>query len=829
MIDPIAQLWQTIAETLLQAPAQTPEQLATVVCDAILANADLATTLKTDSRMVQINQGNATGYQVLVEGGIAYIGTHYQVDGSTLKPLLETVLCRILQKPVGIPQNLPRGGAPKFVGRDRELATLHEQLQQNDRLAIASVQGMGGVGKTELALQYGLKHLQLGTYAGGVCWLRSREDVRIQIVEFARRQLSLQPPEELELLGRVEYCWRHWREGEVLTIFDDVQDYENIQPYLPPIESRFKVLLTTRSRLGASVREVELQVLEKDAALKLLRAIVGTERVEEELETAQQVCEWLGYLPLGLELVSRYLARKPDLSFAVLWERLQEKRLDAMAFKRAEPGMTASLGVAAAFELSWQDLNESAQQMSAVLSLFALTEIPWPLVEQCWPEMDVEELEEIRDQVLLGTHLLKRVDQRMYQLHQLLKEFFAAKRERRADGEELKQKFYRVVITEAEKVKEKPERSLIKESAIVIAHLRSAIEFLDKPEKQLDLVNCQFWIAELYNAQGRYIEAEPLYQQILEIRQNLLGKISLQVAQSLHSLAELYRSQGRYTEAEPLYQQALGQRQHLLGKNHLQVAQSLNDLAILHYLQGRYTEAEPLFQQALEMRQYLLGEENYQIAQSLGSLALLYNSQGRYGEAEPLYQRALILEKYLLGEEHLDVATTVNNLALLYNLQGRYSEAEPLFQQALLIYEKLLGEKHPHLALSLNNLANLYRSQGKYSEAEPLYRQSFSILEDQLGADHPYVARSLYNLALLYDLQGYYRQSESFYLKAIPILNTKLEEGHLWRQDGSRSFISLLQKTLQENRTNELSDAPLTQSILQELQTGICLGNNELH
>ena len=125
---------------------------------------------------------------------------------------------------------------------------------------------------------------------------------------------------------------------------------------------------------------------------------MNDKRVDQALAPAKQLCKWLGYLPLGVELVGRYLARKPDPSLAVLWQRLQDKRLDAIAFKQAEPGMTASLGVAAAFELSWQGLDESAQQVATVLSLFALVEIPWTLVEQCLPEIDAEELEEIRDQ-----------------------------------------------------------------------------------------------------------------------------------------------------------------------------------------------------------------------------------------------------------------------------------------------------------------------------------------------------------------------------------------------------------------------------------------------
>jgi hypothetical protein len=57
-------------------------------------------------------------------------------------------------RPEEIPSNLPRSGVIQFVGRDEALKTLHEQLQQKERVAICAIAGMGGVGKTELALQY---------------------------------------------------------------------------------------------------------------------------------------------------------------------------------------------------------------------------------------------------------------------------------------------------------------------------------------------------------------------------------------------------------------------------------------------------------------------------------------------------------------------------------------------------------------------------------------------------------------------------------------------------------------------------------------------------
>jgi hypothetical protein len=139
---------------------------------------------------------------------------------------------------------------------------------------------------------------------------------------------------------------------------------------------------------------------------------------------ALQLCEWLGYLPLGLELVGRYLARKQDLSLAQMMRRLEKKRLEERSLSQSEDDMTAQQGVQAAFELSWQELDNTDKQLACLVSLFAPAPIPWELVEQCLPDVDAEELEESRDDKLINLHLLQRKEKGIYQLHPLLRQFF---------------------------------------------------------------------------------------------------------------------------------------------------------------------------------------------------------------------------------------------------------------------------------------------------------------------------------------------------------------------------------------------------------------------
>jgi tetratricopeptide (TPR) repeat protein len=473
----------------------------------------------------------------------------------------------------------------KFVGRDEELEELHKLLQENNQVAIAAILGMGGLGKTELALQYAMT--QRENYKGGLCWLQAKfENFGVQVVQFARTQLDLKPPEELDLPKQVQYCWRNWREGNVLLVVDDITDYQQIKPYLQGASSRFKVLMTTRKKLGAAIKQLSLDVLQPDAALELLRSLLAETpgRIERELDVANQLCEWLGYLPLGLELVGRYLARKQDLSISKMMGRLKEKEnpLEQLALVNPEADMTAQLGVQAAFKLSWQELAEDDRLLGCVLSLFAAAPIPWNLVEQCLTEKDEDELEEIRDDKLLNLHLLQRKGEGIYQLHPLLREFFQSEFKGLEQAEEFKRSFCQVMVAVAKEIPDTPTLEEINAVSLAIPHIAEVANNLIQYVSDEDIISPFVGLGSFYEeGQGLYTQAEPWYQQCLSTVQRLLGDNHPDVAQSLNNLAKLYYSQGRYDQAEPLYLQALNIFEQSLGANHPNTVRVRDNLADL--------------------------------------------------------------------------------------------------------------------------------------------------------------------------------------------------------------------------------------------------------
>ena len=193
--------------------------------------------------------------------------------------------------------------------------------------------------------------------------------------------------------------------------------------------------------------------------------------------------------------------------------------------------------------------------------------------------------------------------------------------------------------------------------------------------------------------EGRYAETEKRWLAALEEAENF-GPDDERLATSLNNLATVYLSQGKYAEAESLFQRWLTISEKALGPEHPEMARGLNNLAELYKTQGKYAQAEPLYQRSLAIWEKALGPEHPNVAASLNNLALLYNNQGQYAQAEPLYQRSLAIWEKALGPEHPNVATSLNNLAALYRAQGKYAQAEPLYQRSLAI---ALGPEHPNV------------------------------------------------------------------------------------------------------------------------------------
>ncbi|MBD2296461.1 tetratricopeptide repeat protein [Anabaena sphaerica FACHB-251] len=684
--------------------------------------------------------------------------------------------------------NIPHSNIVSFLGREEEVKKLYELTNQHDTVAIV---GMSGVGKTELANQFVRQHLNtLGDNYGGVCWIKAKNgDAGLQIVSFARSVLGLNPPEDFELIDKLQYCWRNWPSGKVFLVFDDISNYKTqIKPYLPPTSSSFKVLLTARENLGRGIVSLRLDELKREAALKLLESLIDDqERFKNEFEIAEQICKWLGYLPLAIELVGTYLWKHTNLPLTRMLSLLEQKGLEHKVFKENDETLNAPLGLNAVFEVSWENLTSLAQQLGFMLSLFAQADIPWWLIQQAYNHLQLSEDEETEQEKLeearldlLSCHLLQFSGNDTYHLHPLIRKFFKMKQGNLQQVNDIQIGFVQGMVSVGYQITQPLSRQQVNVFTPAIPHLLEVAQ--DKNLRGLikddDFLVIFSGLGIFYKNQGFYHLAETWFASGLSLTQEHFGTNNLLVASSLNNLAVIYELQGRYQEAESHYIQALKIRKKLLINTHPDLATSFSNLGDLYRSQGRYEESKPLLLQSLKIRKYVFGDIHPEVATSLNNLSSFYYAQGLYREAEPLLLQSLKIVKKLNGNNHPEVATKLNNLASIYQFQGRYNEAEPVFLQAIEIDKQWYGLEHPEVATDLNNLGLFYHVQGNYKKAESLLVESLEIQQNCKGKDHPDVATTLNCLATLYREQNRYNEAEAMFLQALEIDKRYKAEAH---------------------------------------------------
>lgn len=350
-----------------------------------------------------------------------------------------------------------------------------------------------------------------------------------------------------------------------------------------------------------------------EAALELLASRIGKNRMSntrgkgfavdrarrQSPTVAEQVCELLGYLPLGLELVGCYLEQQPDLSLEKMLSRLEKQQMSGRSLDQPIWNLTAQQGVVAAFELSWKLLSEDAKELGCLLSMFGCAPIPWAQVESVLgqlylpgallgklldgsqedSETEIENLIatlqadwEKRRTALVRLHLLQHAEAEIYSQHPLIRDFLRGKLEELEQASDLKRAFCQVMIAVAKQIPDRPNRELIEDVTPAVAHVAETATVWKDFLSDEDLIEPFVGLGRFYQSQEFYHQAEPWFEQCLEVVRTRLGAEHPLVATSLNNLAFLYDSQRRYSEAEPLYLQALEICEQRLGVNHLNTA-----------------------------------------------------------------------------------------------------------------------------------------------------------------------------------------------------------------------------------------------------------------
>jgi tetratricopeptide (TPR) repeat protein len=679
--------------------------------------------------------------------------------------------------------NLPYESlGPLFKGRDTALAELRQRLGFGGKSAIGltarqAIHGLGGVGKTRLAVEYAWRHASEYTALLFIS-ARSPVDLRANLAELGNPSVLNLPewnqPEEIIRLAAV-FRWLSEHSGWLLTL-DNVDTPEaaaEVEKTLPRLQGG-RVIITSRiADWSSAVQPVELDVLaEEDSAAFLLEHTESRrKKMLTDKEDAAALARDLGGLALALEQAGTYVAKK-RVSFLEYRRRWEARKEEVLAW-HDERLMIYPKSVATTWQTAIEELSQPERKLLNILAWLAPAPIPLSLLEG-----NIVDGTDARDCLAgLASWSLARwvADEEEFTVHRLVQEIT---RQRLSDNE--KQNTLEAAVAVLDNALPSPEwdQKGWRLWEKLAPHCRTLFNRLRghplEPKATRTMNQLAFWL----NNRAEYGEAESLFRRALAIDEKSFGPDHPNVARGLNNLASLLRDTNRLAEAEPLYERALAITEKSFGQDHLNVAIGLNNLASLLRDTNRHAEVEPLYRRALAITEKSFGPDHPNAAIGLNNLAGLFRDTDRHAEAEPLYRRSLAITERTFGPDHPNVAIGLNNLASLLRATNRHAEAEPLFRRALAITEKSFGPGHPNVATGLNNLGLLLRDTSRLAEAEPLFRRSLTITEKSFGPDHPNVATGLNNLASLLRATNRLAEAEPLFQRALAITEKNFGPDH---------------------------------------------------
>jgi tetratricopeptide (TPR) repeat protein len=629
-----------------------------------------------------------------------------------LRSKLQDILRQVEPGSTRKPNSLPYASlGPLFKGRGEPMELLRQAFAGNrNRRAstFVALHGLGGVGKTRLAIEYGLQHEE-DYSALLLISARTPELLKSNLAELVG-PLILDLPEkeardnEEKINAALNWLEQNPRWFLILDNIDNVPAAAAMQALLPKLRGG-DVLVTGRvANFGAEIVKLGLDVLDTEDATSFLleRTVGGRRNANDDDSRARELAEHLGGLALALEQAGAYIEHR-RMTFARYFAEWHQNRQKVLAW--FDPVvMHYDASVAITWQTSVTQLNEGARALLERLAWLAPEPIPEFLLDIALSDGAVgEPYDALTDLAALSLVAQDKVKPQ-FSIHRLVQQVT-----RRSLGADV----------------------LRNRLAEVLNWITAG--FSGDPE---DIGNWSRLDALAPHAQAVAQRAERF-------------EITAPTARLMNQLGVLFKTQARYTEAEPLFRRVLVILEKNFGPDHPNVATIINNLAELLSVTNRHAEAEPLYRRALAIDKTSFGPDHPKVAIDLNNIAVLLRVTNRLAEAEPLYRRALAIEEKSFGPDHPNVARSLNNLAELLIVTNQLAEAEPLFRRALAIDEKSFGPDHPNFVRGFNNCARLLRVTNRHAEAEPLYRRALAIDEKSFGPDHPDVARVRNNLTSL--------------------------------------------------------------------------------
>ncbi|MDR2712895.1 MAG: tetratricopeptide repeat protein [Clostridiales bacterium] len=672
--------------------------------------------------------------------------------------------------------NLPDRN-PHFTGREEILEEIHNNFQTGQTVSLRqTVAGLGGVGKTQTAIEYAYRYA--GDY-NDIWWVNAENGPQEAYRDFAKSKALLPALEEAGWPAVLEAVKNWFDQNEpFLFIYDNAEDFDLLTDCLP----RFKghVLITTRQDHSPLGKSVDITVFRQEEATAFISERLGCDEGKDAAELAKR----LGYLPLALEQAVAYITATHESCGDYL--QLLEKYGNKLFDERASTVYGYAETVNTTWRISFDKIkSKSAKQLLNLCSYMAADKIPLSLLIKGLDELPeplridlADKLSLINTVLELTRYSLVQKKEGLLSLHRLVQEVVR-------DGLAEDTQWLSCCLDLAYAVFEyewgnKQSMDAFSQNTPHILEIARQTEQIlgDNEEAQKKAAWLYNEVGRGYNHEGQYQKALKWYKMALAIKEDVLGTEHPDTATTYGNIAGVYGNLGEYAKALEKYRKALAIYEKVLGMEHSDTAATYNNIASVYSNQGKYVKALEWHLKGLVIYEKVLGTEHPNTAVTYNSIAIVYHNQGKYDKALEWCQKALAIIEKVLGTEHPDTASTYNIIAGVYRQQGEYDKAMEWHRKALAIRKKVLSMEHPNTATTYNNIASVYCNQGEYEKALVLYRKALDIFKKVPGTGHPKTAATYYNIALVYSAQGNNTTALEWFSKSYRIRLHRLGEEH---------------------------------------------------
>jgi len=659
---------------------------------------------------------------------------------------------------------------PFFSGRDAFLDVVSQELvakkprQYNHRIALY---GLGGVGKTQVALEYAYRHRSDYTY---VFWVPAVDQAQLlsgfaNIASLTGCTSSLTSGEDM---AKGVLRWLRDTENWLL-ILDNLDDISVAAGYLPEANGAGHTLITTRNKNSDGIPANGLEVREMDAT-SAVQFLLGRVRIiepagEEVRSEAHEIVKELGFLPLAIDQAAAYIRTSQNI---FEYRKIsQDQRKDILRWR--PPGnYDYTHTVATAWRISLDRLNSTFPDAVDLIRYFAFMNPDEIQVEFLRAGANVLP-SNVRELILnrvkwtetvgfLETFSLIRVfgDGDKLSIHRLVQAVIQDD----LDPAARSQISVRIIALGLKSFPAIPYREwgniVLRETCRRFrSQVTSCLEQTQNARETSRWLDLASRLVLLLLDDAFYLDAYRWARLIFEIRKKMLGNEHIDTIRNNRVVGLALFKLGRVNEAFQVHWDCYNAYKTIFGPEHLATVQCLEDVSRDYFSMGRLKEGLQAREEALRIRtNWGRGREDPGTLWCMFELGLLLYGLGRYGEAEKLFSEVLDVQARDFGSLHPDTISTMVWTGRTFSKLGRHEESESLHRNALTHSSTLSGREHPSTLHCMESLATIFLKAGQIRRAVDICEEAWSIANETLSPENKFALDIRFTLAKCYRVQG---------------------------------------------------------------------------